>query len=105
MRAGPDRFRRRVRGGRPLSLLNSDTRLLWDKEVQQLTRSWYAMLSSFVVPGALVVLGPVFAVVTEHFKRDYYAPSPQQHYAGVAVPGQAERLLGFKSIHPSAAAL
>jgi ABC-2 type transport system permease protein len=88
-----------------LSLLDSDTRLLWDKEVQQLIRSPYAMLSSFVVPGALVVIGPIFAVVTEHFKRDYYAPSPSLHYAGVAVPKQAARLFGFSTIHASPADL
>ena len=85
-----------------MSLLDSDTRLLWDKEVQQLTRSPYAMLTSFVVPGALVVIGPVFAVVTEHFKREYYAPAPP-HYAGVAVPPQAGSLLGFSSIHRTVA--
>ena len=79
-----------------MSLFDADTRLLWGKEVQQLTRSWYAMLSSLVVPAALVVVGPVFAVVTDYY-RDYYKPVGTR--PGVTVPQEALSLPGFSSIH------
>src|SRR5499427_3631227 len=96
MRSRETSRRGRIRGGEPVSLFDADTRLLWDKEVQQLTRSWNAMLSSFVVPAALIVVAPVFAIVTDHY-RDYYKAVGKR--PGVSVPQQAAGLPGFSTIH------
>jgi|SRR5215467_2065677 len=96
MRSGETGRRGRIRRGEPLSLFDADTRMLWDKEVQQLTRSWNAMLSSFVVPAALIVVAPVFAIVTDHY-RDYYRAVGKR--PGVSVPQQAVNLPGFSTIH------
>ncbi len=73
-----------------MSLLDADMRVLWGKEVQQLTRSWSSMLSGFGIPLALVVVAPVFAIMTAN-SRDYYGK--------VAVPKEAHDLLGFSTIH------
>lgn len=73
-----------------MSLLDAETRVLWGQEVLQLTRSWNAMLSSLGVPLALVVVAPIFAVVTAS-RRDFYN--------GLSVPSEASKLWGFSTIH------
>jgi ABC-2 type transport system permease protein len=70
--------------------LNAEARLLWGKEVEQLTRSWIAMLSSLVVPVAMVVLGPVAAIL---------ASATRSFYTTVVPPEEATHLAGFRTIH------
>lgn len=73
-----------------MSLLNAEARLLWGKEIEQLTRSWNVMLSTLVVPVALVVLGPISALL---------AGTTRNFYATVAPPEEAARLWGFSTLH------
>lgn len=73
-----------------MSLLKAEARLLWGKEVEQLIRSWNVMLSTLVVPVALVVLGPILALL---------AGTTRNFYATVAPPKEATRLPGFSTIY------
>lgn len=73
-----------------MSLLNAEARLLWGKEIEQLTRSWNVMLSTLGVSVALVVLGPISALL---------AGTTRNFYITVAPPKEAARLWGFSTIH------
>jgi ABC-2 type transport system permease protein len=71
-------------------VIPQEVQLLFWKEVRQLTRNTAAMLSSLVMPFALVVVAPVMALV---------ASSTLRSYRQVTVPVLARSLPGFDVIH------
>jgi ABC-type transport system involved in multi-copper enzyme maturation permease subunit len=70
-------------------VIRLEVRLLFVKEVRQLTRNTAAMLTSLFLPAVLVVLAPVLALLA----------SRTPHYRDVRVPTLAAALPGFDVIH------
>ena len=70
-------------------MIREEVRLLFWKEVRQLTRNTAAMLSSLLMPAVLVVLAPVLALLV----------SRNEPYRDLRVPTLATSLPGFDVIH------
>ncbi|HEY4025074.1 MAG TPA: ABC transporter permease subunit [Candidatus Dormibacteraeota bacterium] len=70
-------------------MIAEEVRLLFWKEVRQLTRNTAAMLSSLFMPAVLVVLAPVLALLA----------SDTPPYRNLAVPGLAASLPGLEAVH------
>jgi ABC-type Na+ efflux pump permease subunit len=70
-------------------VIPSEVRLLFWKEVRQLTRNTAAMLSSLFMPAVLIVLAPVLALLA----------SRTQPYRDLSVPELTRSLPGFDLVH------
>jgi ABC-type transport system involved in multi-copper enzyme maturation permease subunit len=70
-------------------VIPTEVRLLFWKEVRQLTRNTAAMLSSLFMPAVLIVLAPVLALLA----------SRTQPYRSLQVPSLTSSLPGFDLVH------
>ena len=70
-------------------MISTEVRLLFWKEVRQLTRNTAAMLSSLFMPAVLIVLAPVLALLA----------SRTEPYRNLRVPDLTRSLPGFDLVH------